>query len=251
MRILFVEDNETFVSQIQPLLLELEHVSEVRQVRSRDAAIAAFEAEMFDLVILDLTIPPEDGSLEVAPEHGQTVFHEVRRIAPGMTIFILTGSEPDEFTRRLVRYGENLDLWGTGRPRNTVDYFIKEEVDQLLERVTERASVVAGTDAVNIDYRGRDLGLSERHQRIVKVFARRAGGVSCELKSLSGGLSEARVVRAIAKDDQGRHLAVCAAKLGTHAAVTAESQSYEQHVSRLRLGAFPPVFVLSTKVPGA
>src|SRR5438094_747511 len=108
MRILFVEDNETFVSQIKPLLLELENVREVRQVRSRDAAIGAFEAEVFDLVILDLTIPAEEASLEVAPEHGQTVFHDVRRIAPGMNIFILTGSEPDEFTRRLVRYGENL-----------------------------------------------------------------------------------------------------------------------------------------------
>jgi hypothetical protein len=160
----------------------------------------------------------------------------------------ITGSEPDEFTRRLVRYGESLDVWGTGIASNTVDYFLKEEVDLLLGRVADTARTVAATDAVTIDSRGRDLGLSQKQQRIVKIFARKAGGVPCEIKSLSGGLSEARVIRTIAKDDQGRHLAVCAAKLGTYAAIAAESQAYEQHVKRLRIGALDRNSTMKKKI---
>jgi CheY-like chemotaxis protein len=242
MRILFVEDNETFVGQILPLLREIVGVSEVEHVRTRDAALTAFDDRLFDLVILDLTIPPENGSMEIAVEHGQTLFHDIRRLSPGISIFILTGSEPDEFTRRLARYGENIDVLGAGNPTNTVDYFLKEEVNKLLERVGELAKAVTATEAVALDTRGRDLGLSSKDKRIFKVYTRKAGGVSCEIVKLSGGLSGARVVRAIAKDRYGKHVAICAAKVGLNDLVEAESRAYEQHVKRLKIGAFPPVF---------
>lgn len=250
MKILFVEDHETFIRQIQPLLEEVAGVDSVTQVRTRDDALGAIAADVFDLVILDLTIPPAAGSLEIAPEHGQTVFHEIRGRAPGTPVFILTGSEPDEFSRRLARYGENIDIWGAGAGTNTVDYFLKEEVDQLIERVGEFAGIIANTNAVTIDTRGRDLGLSSQHSRIVRVFARKAGGVSCEVKSLGGGLSDARVIRAVAKDSQGKHLAVCAGKLGSKSDVDAESDAYEKHVKRLKIGAFPPVFCTIDKGVG-
>ncbi|TCQ15315.1 phosphotransferase [Rhizobium sp. PP-CC-3G-465] len=250
MRILFVEDNETFVTQIRPLLAELKGVSEVVHVRTRDAALAAFDEYIFDLVVLDLTIPAEEGSIDIAAEHGQTVFHEVRKIAPGTPTFILTGSEPDEFSRRLARFGENIDLWGDGKATNTVDYFLKEEVDKLIERVSELAATIAETDDLALDTRGRDLGLTPKQKRILKIFSRKAGGVSCEIKSLSGGLSSARVVRAIAKDQHGKHIAVCAGKLGTNNSVEVESLAYEQHVKRLKIGAFPPVFCTIDKGVG-
>ena len=250
MRILFVEDNETFVSQIAPFLRNIGGIDDVKHVRSRDAAIAAIEDASYDLVILDLTIPAVDDSLDIAADHGQTVFHEIRLRAPGTPTFILTGSEPDEFSRRLARFGENLDLWGTGSQTNTVDYFLKEEVDKLLERVSQIADVVAGTDSITIDSRGRDVGLSEVQRRIVKVFGRKAGGVSCEVKSLGGGLSDAKVVQAIAKDDQGRVMANCAAKLGTKEEIETEITAYEQHVKRLGVGCYPPAVCTRNKGVG-
>ena len=250
MRILFVEDNETFAETVKSLLEQIHHVREVAHVRSKEAAANSFGAEIFDLVVLDLKIPPEDDSLETSPDHGQATFHVIRQTAPGTSVFILTGSEPDEFLRRLARYGGSHDTWGSGAPHSTVEYFLKEEVDQLLERVAVLASLVSRTDAIEVNTRGRDLELSSKHQRIVKTFAQKAGGVSCELKSLSGGLSEARVVRAAAKDRQGKSLALCAAKPGSLSAVVTESDAYEQHVKRLNIGMFPPVFCTVDKGVG-
>ncbi|MEA1072189.1 phosphotransferase [Sphingomonas sp. LY160] len=249
MQILFVEDNETFASQIMPLLREIPDVV-VQHERSREAGSNAVIGRMFDLVILDLTIPPDDSSLEIASEHGQSLFHEIREFAPGTSIFILTGSEPDEFSRRLARFGENIDIWGAGNGTNTVDYFLKEEVDVLLTRVAEIAATIADTDRVELDTRGRDLDLSEKQKRILRIFARKAGGISCEIRSLSGGLSEARVLRALAKNDQGRALAICAGKLGSRAGVEEEGRAYQQHVKRLKIGAFPPVYCTIDKGVG-
>lgn len=250
MRILFVEDNETFAETVGDLLRKTPNVSEVTQARSKESALNAFGSEIFDLVVLDLKIPPVDDSLEASADHGQSTFHEIRSIAPGTSIYILTGSEPDEFLRRLARYGESHDTWGSGSAVSTVEYFLKEEVDQLLDQVKEIATLIAGTDSIAVNTRGRELGLTSKHYRIVRTFARKAGGVSCELKSLSGGLSEARVVRSVAKDQQGKSLAVCAAKLGSLSAVNLESEAYERHVKRLRIGAFPTVFCTIDKGVG-
>lgn len=244
MRILIVEDNEKFITQIEPLLREISHVSEVLVARDRDSALEIIRTTLLDLIVLDLSIPPTAGSMAIAQEHGQFVFHYARDAARGTPIFILTGSQPDEFSRRLAKYGQQFRLWGAPEQTETVSYFIKEETGLLLERVGELAHLSAPTDAIAINTRGKELGFSAEEQRILRVFARLAGGVAVDVKLLNGGLSDSKVVQAAVKDGGGRILLACAGKMGGIDAIKVEHAAYQKYVKRLRVGTFPTQFCM-------
>lgn len=250
MKILFVEDNETFASVMTPLISEIYYVVSVKIAASFESAKYEISNGFFDLVILDLNIPLTDDSLDKAVEYGQSVFHFVREKAPGTPIIILTASEPDAFTQRLVRYGESHDIWGGGCSINTIDYLLKEQTIELIETIERFSKEIHLTDALPIDTRGRSISLSNQYSRIIRIFSRKAGGASCEVKSLNGGLSDTRVIRATAKDEQGKTLAVCAGKLGALTDIQNENSAYEQHVKRLKIGVYAPAFGLIEKGVG-
>lgn len=247
MNILFVEDNVAFADGIAPIIRSIDHVKSLHHAVSLETATSALEENFFDLVILDMKIPPSDTSLDIAVEHGQRVFHLTREKTPGTPIFILTASEPDDFALKLARFGGTHDLWGGGYETNILDYFKKEETIELIEKIKALASVLHDTDSVTLNSRGRSLNLTSQQERILKVYTRRAGGVSCDIAVLNGGLSDTRVVRAVAQDDQGRTLHVCAGKLGSIEKVEEEHRAFEQHVTRLTIGTFPPKFCMIDK----
>jgi CheY-like chemotaxis protein len=243
MRILFVEDNKTFAASVERSLAKMENVS-VTTAMSRETALKALRTEFFDLLILDLSMPTTDGGLDTAPEHGQAVFYEAQTVTKGTPIYILTGSDPDAFSSRLARHGERIDLWGTGVLTHTIDYRVKEDADLLVEDVKNIAAEIARTDAISLDTRGRNIGLTPEQKRTLRVFTRRHGGVSCLIEQLGGGLSDARVLRATVRDDRGHARALCVAKLGSAENVHKESMAYDQHVKLLRMGAATPLVML-------
>ncbi len=163
---------------------------------------------------------------------------------------ILTGSEPDRFSRGLARLGETHDIWGDGTGTATVDYYLKEELKDLVDEVKRRASTLAVTDAITIDTRGRDLNLTVQEKRILKVVTRRVNGTSCELQRLSGGLSDAKVLKAKLKDANGHVLTICAGKLGAGDLIHEEAQAYDNYVKLLPIGVFPPLLQTVNKGVG-
>lgn len=240
MHVLFVEDNKTFADTMESSLRKLAGV-DVTLAMSRDSALAALGNRFFDIIVLDLAIPTEDDALDIAPEHGQAVFYEARRLCPGTPVYILTGSEPDEFALGLARYGNQVDLWGTGQPVASIVYHAKERADRLLDDLRLLASEIAVTDAVTIDTRGRNIELTPEYKRILRVFSRLHGGVSCLIQRVGGGLSNARTLRVTVKDDQARVRLLCIAKLGDAEVVQREGEAFEQHVKLLRIGAATPL----------
>lgn len=242
MKILFVEDNESFASDLGLALQADVNVSEVVIVGDRDNAIDVLKGRLIDLVILDLSIRPSPGIDVPSPEHGQTVFYAVRSLSPGTPVFILTGSEPDKFTRDLAAYGNQVELWGDRNAVETVRYTFKEDANELLNRVSTMAASLAATNAIRINTRGKDLGLDHEQTRMLKSFARRADGVACDVVSLGGGLSDAVVFKATAKDAQGHAQAICAAKLGKNSSIAPERDAFETHVKKLAPAAYAPVY---------
>lgn len=240
MHVLFVEDNKTFADTMVSSLRKIAGAS-VAVAMSRDSALAALQDRIFDIVVLDLAIPTQDDALDNAPEHGQSVFYEVLRLSPGTPIYILTGSQPDEFATGLARYGNQVDLWGTGRPVASIIYHAKERADRLLDDLQSLAGDIAITDAVTIDTRGRNIDLSPEHKRALKVFTRLHGGVSCLIQRVGGGLSGARTLRVTVKDDQAHVRSLCIAKLGDIDDVRLEGAAFERHIKLLRIGAATPL----------
>jgi hypothetical protein len=241
MKILFVEDHLSFGPSMADILREIPGVGRVDLYRSKAMALEMLSQEFYDLLILDLTIPANEGDLDIAPEHGQAVFYEAIKVCPGMPIFILTGSEMDDFIKDLVRHGEQADLWGARTKKNTLDYFEKENADRLSAEVEHVAREVSAVDAITINTRGKQLDLTPGAERCIRVAARRCGAAIAEVVPLSGGLSRARVVRATMRNDADQVLLGTVAKLGSLAEIQTEIAAFDQHAKRLPIGFFPPI----------
>jgi len=247
MNILFVEDHPTFGRDFAELMGQIDGVQKLILAKSKEAAFAALDTQFFDLIVLDLTIPENDAALEVAKENGQAVFYKAIAERPGTSIFILTGSEMDDFTKSLARHGEKLDLWGANTPINTLDYFEKEAADRILPEVERIALEVRAVNCIAINSGGRDLCLSPGFERCIRVVARRLGASSADIASLSGGFSRARVLRVNMRDKLGRVIYSTVAKLGAVSDIDAELTAYNRDAKRLPLGAFPPLADQITK----
>ncbi len=117
MRILLVEDNPGDARLIQEMLRATPDVS-VRQVDTLMSAIDAAQAETYDVILLDLSLPDSTGVdtvLEMASE------------APDMPVVVLTGLDDEERGIEAVQAGAQ-------------DYLVKSEIDsRLLLRATRYA----------------------------------------------------------------------------------------------------------------
>jgi hypothetical protein len=242
MKILFVEDNDGFAGDLTPALEEIPGVGQVQRVVDKESATAALRDELIDLVILDLSIPASADSNTPDPEHGQALFHDARKLRPGTPVFILTGAEVQKFSRGLAKFGNQVRLWGDSTEIETVSFFMKEEVSDLLDRVRALADVFSRMDAVAINTRGKDLGFTAVQCQMLKTFARMADGVACDVNLLSGGLSDSRVVKATAVDRARKPQVLCAGKLGSIEVISCERNAYEKHARKLGIGACPPLY---------
>ena len=81
MRIL-VADDEPFIADLLAMILKSKGHS-VKTVPDGEAALDAFRAEPFDLVVTDLSMPKVDGL---------TLAREIRSLNPSQIIVLLTGS---------------------------------------------------------------------------------------------------------------------------------------------------------------
>ena len=77
---------------------------------------------------------------------------------------------------------------------------------------------------------------------MLKSYANSVDCVACDVSLLSGGLSDAKVVKATAIDGGRKPQALCAGKLGEHGIIASELEAYEKHVKKLGIGACPPLF---------
>lgn len=247
MKILVVEDNKTFGTELLKSLEIIPGVSRVDWARSRNRGAEAIASDFYDLLILDLALPLEDDEPPEAVEHGQSLFHEAQTVCPGLPIFVLTGSPTTAWGERLSRYGESIDLWGSGVPSNTVDYLKKESPDLLIEEVRRCAAEVAAVNGIRINSRGKPLSLSPGEQRAIQVIGRKLGGAAVELVALSGGLSSASVMRLRVFDSQGGQITALAVKFGRLHEISIEADAYERNVRHLPVGSFPHVVEIVQK----
>lgn len=240
MKILIIEDHKNFCEDLISTFSGIPNRPNISTARSRNSAISAIDNEFFDLIILDQAIPTSDDGLDISATHGQNVYYHAQQVTPGTPIYFLTNSDPDAFLRELVGKGKSVDLWGSRKDIPLIEYYAKQDVDKLVARVFDASKEVHTTNNIAINTRGKNINLQQEHRRLLKVFTRRSGGVSCDIFSL-GGLSEATTLKVVVKDSNANIRSVCVAKLGHLKDVQSESTAYDQNVKHLRLGVFAPV----------
>lgn len=240
MKILLVEDHQSYAETLTQRILSISPLVNVVLAKSRDSAVSLIQADFFDIIILDLQIPTTDGAFDIERVHGQNVFFSAQEHAPGTPVYILTGSEPDAFLRGLAKHGQKVNLWGDGIAVATVEYYHKEDGDQLLQHLEKVAPRIADTDKIRLNTAGQILELNSEQKRALKIFTRSNGGTACRLKKL-GGLSDAIVLKVTVLDSTGHVRCECVGKLGPAKHVKKEISAYSSEVVHLRLGAFAHV----------
>ena len=167
MRILVVEDDKTFLEGLIPILRGLGNDIEVIEARSKESAQTRLGAEFFDLILLDLTIPTADGLLDLNIRHGHAVFGSSIVLARGMPVFFLTGSSAENVFPDLIAHAKQVDVWGAGLSRPTVDHLPKSQLDKLTEKLKPIAEGVRALADVGLKRSGPGSSLSIGEDRIV------------------------------------------------------------------------------------
>jgi CheY-like chemotaxis protein len=239
MRLLVVEDDQSFLDDLLPLLSGLPGSPEVEIAKSRDSALHLVRQYFFDLVVLDLKLPTVEGGLDLKVEHGFAVFAESQNIAPGTPIFILTGSSAEDIFPDLLGKAQQVDIWGEHVQRGTIDYLQKRRLDELTTKLMPLAEAICRVSDVEVQRLGRTFELTIAESRLIRIFVRRRGGARCDVSLLSGGLSGARVLRVKVFDATGAIRILAVAKVGTHTEIRDEVLRYDKEISRLNPNATP------------
>ena len=241
MRILLVEDKADFAMTIDKALRAIDGCDIVWK-QSRASALAALADEPFDVVLLDRRIPSEDGVLDDHENHGWAVFQAICETLPGTSVWFLTATEDADFSADLLNdFGRNGDIHSCGRDDSVYRVFWKRRMTDCVAAARTFRADVERTDAINIRQVGEPVNLRPEEVRLLKLFARRHGGVSVEARPLSGGLSGTRVLRVTARNGAGQPIVTSIAKIGDFDEITLERNRYHGEIARLVPGSTPQI----------
>lgn len=240
MRILLVEDER---DAAEKLLVRLEaklDSPEIDVARSRDSAMERLASEVYDLVVCDLRIPPTDGGLDLAEQHGLNVAADARLTCPGTPLIFLTGFGTMQNTREPLASAPTADLYGDVDEK-LADIFDKEERRQCVERIVDHETKLRGLDSISVAIDGAVPAAADVClRRAVQIYARRRRAQTVAVQILQG-LSGAVTGRAVFADERGSTVASVFLKVGERSRMLEEVERYGEYVAgTLTVGSFAP-----------
>ncbi|MET3525480.1 response regulator [Phenylobacterium koreense] len=241
MRILIVEDDESFLEQLEPSLQPVAGLTWTI-ARSRDAALEALRAGFFDAIVLDLNLPTVDRAMDIAIAHGEAVFGAAQAFSPGTPVLFLTGSSAEPIYEAILASKEKVDLFGDGTTVDTIQLFRKAKVLDFIAAITSLAERLDATDRIELIRQGVDLNLSPEDRRVLRVMGRAFSGSGVRLAPADGGLSASRVLRMTIVDAQGHEKLRGIAKLSIAPTVEDELRR-SNNLHPLKQGDFAPLIM--------
>lgn len=229
MRILIVENRSEDAEQIRDAIRARCPEASIEIAQGRNSARTALNQEPFDLLICDLSIPTTDGGLDEDPTHGWEVLAHCRDVRPGMPTCVLTGTRSDDHPSRVVEYGDQQDLFGTGSPEPVFRFFRKDRLTECLDHAARVASERAALVRIEV-VRAGGRQLDEWEKRVIQVFGRRRRAEIVRAFELGGGLSGSRVIGFTTEDTDGRE-SRAVARIGTLSEITAEFDQYRTTIA--------------------
>lgn len=241
--ILVVEDHDEWIDAVRGVLESIGLPFTLTEARSKAAALGKLAECFFDLVILDLRIPAQEGGLDAAPIHGMAVLTAAADLCPGTPLIVLTVEAPDDLFAAIIRRHTKVDIWGEGHPIDSLEFVLKREADSLTERLAAPVRAVSALRDVELEASG-DLLLTPEEGRLLRIFGKRVGGALCRVEELTNGLSGVRALRVVVTDPTGATVHRAFVKIGERSEIARENAAYDAHVSRLSEWATPRRFAL-------
>ncbi|MCX4104764.1 response regulator [Aeromonas hydrophila] len=237
MKILIVEDDLEFVKVITGIFNRIFSGVSITVCGSKESAISEIEDKLFDLMVIDLSIPVSDLVQNESPVHGHTVFTTARVAAPGTPVIVLTGSSSEDFIESMLSMSGNNDIWGGGEPLPLVTLHKKHNLDSFPVVLKKYTNEILALREIEL-LRG-SVKLSDAEDRLIRIFTRRVGGVLCDISEINGGLSGAHVFRLIVTDHHGNPVVDSISKIGSINDIKDEGSRYDRYVLRLPPAATP------------
>ena len=239
MRVLIVEDEQHIAAKLSERLGNLKPSIDTVIARSRSSGIEELQRDEFDFIVCDLRLPPHDGGVDTAEEHGLAVYSEARAVCPGTPCLFFTGFGTSANVREQLSAGGTHDVLGTGESYPMTRLLTKDEFVNCVERIGSFNTELATLDAIRVDLSGSKSNLDQIERRALQLRARPLGGTSIEASPL-GGLSGAQTLRASVKDNQGRTLDSYFAKIDSHREMNKERDNYKRYINPLlKMGDYP------------
>lgn len=239
MKVLLVEDAADFADELLDLLSDTESVT---VVGNRTSAFAALAADWFDVVVCDLRIPASDGSIETAPEHGTAVLDEIRRVAPGTIAIAFSAYGTLEIVQRIHENPVVEDVFGDRKEIKLADFLKKSQLIEFEALVADYAERFKRLDEIEIETGIANLQLDPLTERVLKICANRHDGRIVHAQRLSGGLSDATVLRVRVETGAGGTAASLVARVDRLHEVADEAHRYNTHVApKLGIGSYAPL----------
>lgn len=229
MRLLIVEDDDGAFEDIR------EALGAVLNIGSHERASCLSEARDvilsdtfdFDLILCDLRIPVESGSLAADESHGLAVQAEARLRRPGVPLLFLTAFGGPILARPLSE-APSLDPFGDGDPMGLVSWIDKDDVSAWQDFVVRFDARLNGLLTV-ADVR-TNSALSPMALRALQIYAAGCAAVVVDCIDAKG-YSSAETVRATFRNATGQAVATTFVKVADHQAIASEGRRYDQFVS--------------------
>ncbi|WP_076860954.1 response regulator [Bradyrhizobium mercantei] len=241
MRVLLVEDKTEFAQLVEKAVRSIPDC-ELVWCASRDSALARLAAESFDLVVLDRRIPSMDDVLDDHADHGWRVFQHVRENLPGTPVWFLTGSEDADFVVELNNeFGRTADVHGRRQNEQMYQVCWKKRISECVKRLRDFAEHRAILERIAVNSLGGSPVLTVEEYRTLRMFGRQRNGAVVDCVVLGGGLSSSRVLKVVVKEANGAVLLTAVAKVAPLPVIRDEAERYQNHITRLAPGGFPPL----------
>lgn len=228
MRLLIIEDNETFLGEMQEALGGIQNL-DLEVAASSQTAVEKLRAQDFDLITCDLKIPTQDGALGAHVDHGRVAYREALNVTPGTPIIVLSSFGNEYTLPDLMEVAYNGDYFGTNTALPMVSFLDKGRLADCVDRIREFTEQLIVLDGIEISPPGFPLSYFEK--RALRIFARRLEGTVLTVSELGGGLSKTRTLKVRIRGVGGVHKALVAAKLGAQDLINDEKARYEKFVS--------------------
>ena len=234
-RLLLIEDDPDEAHALEDALDKPHDLAVDRAVHAAEAT-AALEGCDYDLVVLDLALPPDGRRLAPQREEGMRLLRELVTRCPGIPVIVLSGHADLHLAGEFTRTGGAEDLFGGREKERMVRFFPKEDLPDCVDALNVHLARLADLDTVRLDFPPADIRLSDGEQRALRIYTRRTGAVRAVLEPLGGGLSESKTLKLEALNDAGGRTALVAVKLGQLGRARDEAERFENVAGLLPVG---------------
>ena len=238
MHVLLIEDDKAYIEAVSAIFADMPGTPSVTVAQSKGSAEKCLEAHFFDLIILDLKIPTEDGLLDADPQHGRSTFYAAKNGSPGTPTFVLTGSPAEEFIEDFLGGSQQVDIWSEGHQTQTVGFLQKYKFGDFRQRVEPICKAVWNLSEVELHLL-TSFSLRTEFDRLLRIFCLKYEGARCQIALVGGGLSSAKVYRLHVTSSDGTLIHNAIVKLGSRGDIKAEGERFETYISRLDASATP------------